>query len=324
MDAIDDYYINLLSSRLEKFKKIKPGLYNCRCNICGDSQKNKTKARGYFYEKKNNTNYKCHNCGVNVSFNNYLKQVDPTLHEEYSLEKYKRGLTGKNFVTTAPKFENPKPIFRARLSLPKASEEEIARTYLESRNIDPTKFYYAKEFKKWVNTLKPTFNKRALFYEEERLIIPLYYQKQLIGFQGRTLGKSTIKYITIMLDENAPKVYNYDSIDNTQPVYILEGPFDSYFIKNSIAMCGADVDLTKLNIKQPIYIYDNEPRNKEIVDRMEKTIAQNLPIVIWPKTVKQKDVNLMVLSGLDVNQIIQQNIYTGLLANLNFNEWKKK
>jgi hypothetical protein len=324
MDAIDDYYINLLSSRLEKFKKIKPGLYNCRCNICGDSQKNKTKARGYFYEKKNNTNYKCHNCGINVSLNNYLKQVDPTLHEEYSLAKYKRGLTGKNFVTTAPKFDNPKPIFRSRLNLPRASEEETPKNYLESRNIDATKFYYAKEFKKWVNTLKPTFNKRALYYEEERLIIPLYYQKQLIGFQGRTLGKSTIKYITIMLDENAPKVYNYDSIDNTQPVYILEGPFDSYFIANSIAMCGADVDLAKLNIKQPIYIYDNEPRNKEIVDRMERTIAQNLPLVIWPKNVKQKDVNLMVLSGLDVNQIIKQNIYTGLLANLNFNEWKKK
>jgi hypothetical protein len=324
MDAIDDYYINLLSSRLEKFKKIKPGLYNCRCNICGDSQKNKTKARGYFYEKRNNTNYKCHNCGINVSFNNYLKQVDPTLHEEYSLAKYKRGLTGKNFVATAPKFENPKPVFRARLNLPRASEEETTRIYLESRNIDATKFYYAKEFKKWVNTLKPTFNKRALYYEEERLIIPLYYQKQLIGFQGRTLGKSTIKYITIMLDENAPKVYNYDSIDNTQPVYILEGPFDSYFIDNSIAMCGADVDLAKLNIKQPIYIYDNEPRNKEIVDRMERTIAQSLPLVIWPKNVKQKDVNLMVLSGLDVNQIIKENIYTGLLANLNFNEWKKK
>ena len=324
MDAIDDYYINLLSSRLEKFKKIKPGLYNCRCNICGDSQKNKTKARGYFYEKKNNTNYKCHNCGINVSFNNYLKQVDPTLHEEYSLAKYKRGLTGKNFVTTAPKFDNPKPVFRSRLNLPRASEEETTKNYLESRNIDATKFYYAKEFKKWVNTLKPTFNKRAQYYEEERLIIPLYYHKQLIGFQGRTLGKSTIKYITIMLDENAPKVYNYDSIDNTQPVYILEGPFDSYFIENSIAMCGADVDLAKLNIKQPIYIYDNEPRNKEIVDRMERTIAQNLPLVIWPKNVKQKDVNLMVLSGLDVNQIIKQNIYTGLLANLNFNEWKKK
>jgi len=324
MDAIDDYYINLLASGLEKFKKVKPGLYNCRCKICGDSQKNRTKARGYFYSKNNNTNYKCHNCGINISFNNYLKQLDPALHEQYILEKYKKGVTGKNFVVNAPKFENPKPVFKAKLNLPRASEAEITKSYLESRKIDPQRFYYAKEFKSWVNSLKPTFNKRALYYEEERLVIPLYYQKELIGFQGRTLGNSTIKYITIMLNEDSPKVYNYDNIDNNKPVHILEGPFDSYFVDNSIAMCGADVDLKKLNITQPIYIYDNEPRNKEILSRMEKTISQNLPIVIWPKNIKQKDVNLMILAGLNVNQIIQDNIYTGLLANLNFNEWKKK
>lgn len=324
MDAIDNQYINLLSTRLERFKRVKPGLYNCRCIICGDSQKNKTKARGYFYERGNNTNYKCHNCGINVSFNNFLKQVDPTLHQDYILEKYKKGVTGKNFVVESPKFENPKPVFKTKLKLPKASEEEISRQYLESRKIDPSQFYYAREFKKWVNSIKPTFNKRALFYEEERLIIPLYFNKELIGFQGRTFGASQIKYITIMLNEDAPKVYNYDNIDNTKPVYILEGPFDSCFVENSIAMCGADVTLEKLNILQPIYIYDNEPRNKEIVARMEKTIDNNLPIVIWPRSIKQKDVNLMVLDGLDVNKIIRENTYTGLLANLNFNEWKKK
>lgn len=324
MDATDDYYINSLSTRLEKFKKIKPGLYNCRCNICGDSQKNKTKARGYFYDKKNNTNYKCHNCGINISFNNYLKQIDPVLHEEYILAKYKRGLTGKNFVVDTPKFNSSKPIFKARLKLPRASENETARSYLEARNIDSTQFYYAAEFKKWVNTLKQTFNSRALYYEEERIVIPLYYEKELVGFQGRAIKNSRIKYITIMLNEDAPKVYNFDSIDNTKPVYILEGPFDSYFVENSIAMCGADVDIQSLNISRPVYVYDNEPRNKEIIDRMARTIAKDFPIVIWPKSIRQKDVNLMVLNGTNVNQIIRDNTFTGLLANLNFNEWKKK
>jgi hypothetical protein len=324
MDAIDNQYINLLSTRLENFKKIKPGLYNCRCIICGDSKKNKSKARGYFYEKSNNTNYKCHNCGINVSFNNFLKQVDPILHQGYIVEKYKKGVTGKNFVVESPKFPSSKPIFKARIKLPKASENDVTREYLEARKIDPDMFYYAKEFKSWVNTLKPTFNKRALFYEEQRIIIPFYYNKELIGFQGRTFGDSKIKYISIMLDENAPKVYNYDAIDNTKPVYILEGPFDSYFIKNSIAMCGADVNLEKLNINNPIFIYDNEPRNKEIISRMQRTIDNNYPIVIWPKSIKDKDINLMVLSGLDVDSIIKNNTFTGLLANLNFTEWKKK
>jgi hypothetical protein len=324
MDAIDNQYINLLSTRLERLKKIKAGLYNCRCILCGDSQKNKSKARGYFYEIKNNTNYKCHNCGVNISFNNFLKQVDNVLYDEYCLEKYKRGLTGKNFVVQEPIFPKSNFKFREQLNLPRATENEKARLYLESRRIKPNKFYYAKEFKKWVNSIKPTFDKKSLYYEEERIVIPFYLNRQLIGFQGRTFGDSSIKYITIMLDEKAPKVYNYDTIDNTKPVYILEGPFDSCFIDNSIAMCGADVAIEKLNIQHPVYVYDNEPRNKEIVDRMQKTILKGFPIVIWPKTINQKDVNLMIIDNLDVNKIISENIHTGLLATLNFNEWKKK
>jgi hypothetical protein len=325
MDSIDIEYINLLSSRLERFKKIRPGLYNCRCIICGDSQKHKTKARGYFYERGNNTNYKCHNCGVNISFNNFLKEVDVVLHEEYCLEKYKRGLTGKNFVINTPKItKNPKIKFNAKLNLPRASENEKASHYLESRKIDPKKFYYASEFKKWVNTQIPVFDESSLKYEEERIVIPFHLNKELIGFQGRTFGDSSIKYITIMLNDESPKVYNYDRIDKTRPVYILEGPFDSYFVENSIAMCGSDVSLDKLNIPNPIYIYDNEPRNKEIVDRMQRVILKGIPIVIWPKNVKYKDVNLMILNGIDVMEVISKNTYSGLLATLNFNEWKKK
>ena len=105
MDLIDSKYIGLVSVRLEKFKKVKADLYNCRCPICGDSQKNKTKTRGYLYKIKNNTNYKCHNCGVSLSLNNFLKQIDPMLHKQYTLEKFKEGFTGKNFVVEEPKFE---------------------------------------------------------------------------------------------------------------------------------------------------------------------------------------------------------------------------
>lgn len=114
MDLIDSKYIGLVSVRLEKFKRVKADLYNCRCPICGDSQKNKTKTRGYLYQIKNNTNYKCHNCGVSLSFNNFLKQIDPMLHKQYTLEKFKGGFTGKNFVVEEPKFEFVKPIFKKK------------------------------------------------------------------------------------------------------------------------------------------------------------------------------------------------------------------
>lgn len=322
MDAIDEKYITNLP--LEKLKKVKHGLYNCRCPLCGDSQRNKTKARGYFYQVRNTTNYKCHNCGASMSFNNFLKTYNSILHAQFCLDKYMAGFTGKNFPVESPKFYTEQPVFKEKLSLPRASENELAKQYLESRLLDPAKFYYAEKFKEWVNTLKETFDKSALYYEESRIVIPLHINKKVVGFQGRALDKSPIKYITIMLDDAAPKVYNLDSIDTTKPVYILEGPFDSEFIPNSIAMCGADINLRTLNISYPVYVYDNEPRNKDILMRMEKVIERGESLVIWPNNITQKDINLMVMSGIDVLSIIDKNTFNGLEAKLQFSFWKKK
>jgi hypothetical protein len=323
MNLIDDKFINLLSTRLEKFKKVKAGLYNCRCPICGDSKKNKSKARGYFYDVKNNTNYKCHNCGVNVSFNNFLKQIDPILYRQFSIEKFKSGNTGKNFVVEEPKFTFEKPEFKTKLDLPKSEQNLKAKKYLEDRKLDPGKYFYAEKFKEWVNTKLKKFSVNDLKYDEPRIIIPLYYKKELIGFQGRSIEYNPIKYITIMLNDDAPKIYGYDEVNPKDPVYILEGPFDSYFIKNSIAMCGADIDLNHLNISHPVYVYDNEPRNKEIHARILKQIERGSSVVIWPQNIKEKDVNDMILSGLNVQSMVESNTYTGLEAKLKFINWKK-
>jgi hypothetical protein len=322
MNLIDDKFINLLSTRLEKFKKVKPGLYNCRCPICGDSKKNKSKARGYFYDVKNNTNYKCHNCGVTLSFNNFLKKVDVNLHRQFSIEKFKDGKTGKNFVAEEPKFNFEKPTFKTKLNLPKATENEVAKRYLESRKLNPDKFYYADKFKSWVNSLKRyTFD--DLKYDEPRIVIPIFYKKELVGFQGRALDSSLIKYITIMLDEDAPKIYGLDEIQKDKIIYITEGPFDSTFIHNSIALCGADGDVTKWGICNPVWIYDNEPRNAEIHRRIERCINDGERVVIWPSSIKEKDLNDMVLSGLNVLNVIESNTYSGLEAKLKFTTWKK-
>ena len=154
MDLVDSKYIGMISSRLQKFKRVKDNLYNFRCPICGDSQKNKNKTRGYIYQVKNNTNFKCHNCGASMSFNNLLKEIDVSLHKQYTLEKFKEGHTGRNFVVEAPKFEFVKPVFKKSIDLPKASTNSFANEYLVNRKIDPDKFYYADKFMEWTNTQK--------------------------------------------------------------------------------------------------------------------------------------------------------------------------
>ena len=322
MDLVDSKYIGLISSRLHKFKKVKADLYNFRCPICGDSQKNKNKARGYIYPVKNNTNFKCHNCGASMSLNNLIKHIDTVLHKQYTLEKFKEGHTGRNFVTEEPVFDFKKPVFKKSIDLPKASENPVAREYLEKRKLNPTEFYYAERFKWWTNQQKHTFD--TIGRDEPRIIIPMYdEEKHLIGFQGRALDKSPNKYITIMLQEDAPKVYGLDTIDKTSPVYITEGPFDATFICNSIAMCGADVDISGWGIDNPVYVYDNEPRNREIVKRIDHTISRGNSVIIWPNSLVEKDINDMVLAGHDVMNVLKCNTHSGLEAKIKFNSWKK-
>ena len=327
MDYVDTRFINLVSSRLQKFKKVKPNLYNFRCPVCGDSKKHKNKARGYLYAVKNNTNFKCHNCGASLSLNNFLKEMDVTLHKQYVLEKFKSGNTGGNFVVKEPDFNFEKPKFKPKppeLNLPKASDNVASATYLERRNIDPNKFYYAEKFKSWTNTkVRNTFGQSDLKYDEPRIIIPLYYQNNLVGFQGRALGPSKIKYITIMIDDEAPKIYGLDNIRRDAPVFVTEGPFDSTFLRNSIAMCGADGDVGKWGVSTPTWVYDNEPRNKEITTRISKTIDSGGRVVIFPNHVTQKDINDMVLAGHDVQNMVESSTYQGLEAKLKFNNWKK-
>ena len=321
MDHVDSKFIGLISPKLQKFKRVKPDLYNFRCPICGDSKKNKSKTRGYLYAVKTNVNFKCHNCGASMSLNNFLKTVDPYVHKQYTFEKFKDGHTGRNFVTEEPKFKFETPKFKPKLDLPRASENQIAKQYLEKRNINPSKFYYTDTFKGWVNTLVTKFD--DVKYDEPRIIIPLIYENQLIGIQGRSLGPNSVKYITIMLDEDAPKIYGLDEVDTKKPIYILEGPFDSTFIENSVAMCGADLDIGSFGWSSHIWVFDNEPRNREINSRISKVIDRGDKVVIWPQNIEEKDINDMVLGGHDVKSVLESNTFSGLKAKLKFNSWKK-
>ena len=322
MDLVDSKYIGLVSSRLQKFKRVKGDLYNFRCPLCGDSKKHKNKARGYVYPLKADMNYKCHNCGASSTFSNFLKQIDPTLHKQYVFEKFQTRNTGKGSIIEEPKLDFKKPVFTKKLDLPKASEVPVAKKYLEKRKLDPTKFYFASKFKKWVNTQKKTFD--TTHRDESRIIIPMYdTERNLIGFQGRALGPNFVKYITVMLNENAPKIYGLERINPEETVYVVEGPFDSTFVENSIALCGSDGDMAHLKGSSIVYVYDNEPRNQEILGRIERCIDRGERVVIWPTGIEQKDINDMFLVGYDIMDTLKSNTYSGLEAKVKFNNWKK-
>ncbi len=280
------------------------------------------------FKIKNDFVYKCHNCGVGRTLSNFLKDQDNFLYDQYVMEKFKEGTSGKGTTTPKPKFNFKTPNFhRGDINLEKISElntSHPAREYLEKRGIkDLEYFYYCPKFKAWTNEQKKTFDN--LRQDSDRIIIPFRDKDgKLFGYQGRSLAPSAkMRYITIMLDEDSPKIFGQDRVDAEEPIYIVEGPFDSTFIKNSVAMAGSDFDCRTLGWSNYIYVYDNEPRNREICNRISNSIDRGDKVVIWPNNIQQKDINDMYLAGHDVQKLVECNVYHKLEANLRFNNWKR-
>ena len=329
MSYIDVKYIGLVSPQLQKFSKKKDFLYNFRCPYCGDSKKHQNKTRGYIFKVKNDFVFKCHNCGVGRTFTNFLKDNCAHLHNQYVMERYREGLTGKNTQTKTPDFKFTKPEFKKRktgIELDKISELNIthpARVYLEERKIKELDyFYYCPKFKEWTNFQVDVFPN--LKQDGPRIIIPLRDKEgNMFGYQGRSMApKAKIRYITIMLDDSKTKIFGMDRVDENEIIYVTEGPFDSMFLSNSIAMCGSDVNIGSNNY-QLVYVFDNEPRNKEIVQKYIKTIDAGERVVIWPTGIVEKDINDMVMNGHNVQHVVELNTYQGLEAKLKLTEWKK-
>ena len=327
--SIDNQFVFNISGSLEQFKKKNKGVYNFRCPYCGDSQKYKNKARGYFFTSKNDLVYKCHNCGIGRNFSGFLKDNFPLIHDQYVMEKYKAGLTGKHRNVSKPKFDFEKPTFKRTVNLQPLSSlnnSHLALAYVLGRGLPLDKLdllYYCPNFKEWTNTYKKTY--QSIKKDEERIIIPLNDKNgNLMGFQGRSLDpKNPMRYITVMLEKDAPKIYGLDTLNESKPIYIVEGPFDSLFLENSVAMAGSDLDPRSFGWSDYIWVYDNEPRNREIVNRIDQTIGRGDKVVIWPRDIYDKDINDMFNSGHDVKSMVESNVYSGLEAKLQLNNWKK-
>ena len=325
---IDIKYVNLLSSRLDKFKRKDDFLWNFRCPLCGDSQKNRNKTRGFLFKVKNDLLYKCHNCGVSMPFPKLLDTLDPTLYKEYRLEKFKETRPSrpikeiKKKVSGSPEFKTD--IFSTASPIESLNISHPARVYLANRKVPLEDLYWTDNFKEWSNSIKSgSFDDTRR--DEGRIIIPLRSKEGVaLGFQGRSLEKEGLRYITILLQEDSQKIFGLDRLDYEKRIYVTEGPFDSLFLDNAVAMAGADVSRSSGILGNDIvYVYDNEPRNNHITERIKSRIEMGDMVVIWPNNIVEKDINDMVMAGLDVQNIVQLNTHSGLTAKIKFNDWKR-
>ena len=315
----------MLSPRLDKFKKVRDNLFNFRCPYCGDSQKSQSKARGYFYRKKNDYFYRCHNCGKGTTFGKVLEYIDTLMYKEYVMERYKGDAPkteAPEFNFEAPKFKKIDPKLENLTPINKLNGGHPARQFVESRQI-PEEFYsdlyLCSKFFEWakIGTRVPRRQ------DHPRLVIPFRDETgEVFAGQGRAFGKETPKYLTVKFQDK-PKIFGLDRCDWSERTYVVEGPLDSLFVDNCLAVAGADFEHHFPMKENVTIILDNEPRSREIIKRMEKLIDKDYELVIWPDNVKEKDINDMVLAGdANIMHTIKNNTYTGLTAKLKLSSWK--
>ena len=334
MIYIDIKYIELIGSTLSRFSRKKEYLYNFRCPYCGDSAKNQYKARGFFYRKKTDMYYKCHNCGIGKTVSTFLKDNNDSLFKQYKLEKLKSVNIKQTKIQPSITFEQPN--FKPKLSSNKyltlvddLDNDHVAVKFLKERKIPFKKnLYYTNIFDRFVHDLVPD-KYPNLSDEKGRIIIPFYSrEKDLMMLQGRavTTVEHNKRYVTIKIWDDALKIYGLDQINYNENIYVVEGPFDSMFLDNCIAMGGGDCDsLSNIISKdKAIMVYDNEPRNSDTIRRMKKAIDVGYRMFIWPEVIKNKDINEIFLKGVNTGEIlkmINKNTFVGFGALLALNRW---
>ena len=331
MDSyIDIKYLSLISSQLQQFKKKGDFLWNFRCPYCGDSQKSRTKARGFVYRKKNDLFYKCHNCAVGTTLGKLIQHVDSKTYNDYILERYKKGVKTNN---PEPEFKFDVPTFRKTgvlknlKSISDLSTDHPARRWVQKRSIPSESFsdlYLCESFYKFTNTIIP--NKfPSLDGDHPRLLIPFRDEKgEVFAYQGRAFGNEQPKYLTIKIEDRG-KVFGLDRVDKTKNILVVEGPLDSLFLENCIAAVGTVREIPELGNNFTL-VPDNEPRNAEVTKQIKRHIDSGYSIVIWPDWMRWKDINEMIIAGYtksDIQEIITDNTFVGATAQLRFAEWRK-
>ena len=330
---VDTKYANLLSSKLERYKvkSHNPFLANFRCPICGDSSKNKNKARGYFYTSKNGLVMKCHNCGVTIGFSKLIQKLDTTLYKQYSLEKFGNKKI-KNTFDFEPKFQTKSivqlPDFIKCLNELKMiyGNDHPAVKYCINRKIPEEKFqyvYYIENVSRVTEVVEQY--KDRIITNEQRIVLPFFNrERKPIGFTMRAMDNNKLRYMTIRLDDNEPMLFGHERVNFNRPVICVEGPIDSLFLSNAVAVSGSDMKkATRILPEDTTYVFDNQPRNKVLCKLMESVIKDGKKVCIWSNTIIGKDINDMAKIGYSVEKIIYSRSYTGLSAENAFREWRR-
>ncbi len=332
---VDVQFLHEISFRFEKFARKGDYLFNLRCPICGDSSRNKNKARGFFFKGKHGLLFKCHNCGASKTFGQMLQETDPAAFKRYKLEKFKA--TQPIVVSKAKEPEVPRHAMseyefcQPVLTL---SHDHEARVYLRERLI-PLQFhrlFYYVEKTRFLNALSDKYTGK--FKEEApRLVIPFIARDgHLLGVHARSFEPNAFKrYISVkVVPDTEDMIFGLDRHDPTRHTFVVEGPIDSLFLPNALAIGSSSlyraIEMGHCDPDNTTLVFDNQPRNKDLMREINRAISKDYSVCLWPETAGDKDINDMIRSGMTAEHVlntIEAYTFQGLDAKMRLTQWRK-
>lgn len=341
MIYLDRKYLLLISPRLNRFSEKKTDLYNFRCPYCGDSQKSQIKARAYIYAKENDYYFRCHNCHAGTTFGKFLMYMDADNYKQYRLEKfvnpswYEKPKDISELITGPKPMERYKRLVDIKLdSIAALPQEHYARTYVANRKIPKffwNEIFFAEKYKDFLDETFPNHGKEDIPNDARIVLLYTTSDSTITHVTGRALAlDNKIRYVTVKIIDSK-KVFGLHHLSHNSQCYITEGQFDSMFLPNAVAagdahLLGVAEHLQELGFDDMILVFDNQPRNKDIVREMKIAVKSGHKVVMLPYDENAKDINEMIQWGMtqeEIKNLIDDNTHSGLNASVAFTMWRK-
>tara|TARA_R110000787_G_scaffold100723_1_gene205790 strand:+ start:7518 stop:8543 length:1026 start_codon:yes stop_codon:yes gene_type:complete len=313
-----------------KYKKYN-SVYEGGCNVCNEGKSWGRKRRLYYIPKKELIF--CQNCGwssrplkwishsTGMSVEDILAEAkqESCIDLNHDLDRISIG--SKHNDTTLPddsiNLFDPIQIrfYRGTPMVLRALD------YIKLRKLDVA-----------VNRPKSLWISLSDYTHQNRLVLPFYENGKIIHYQTRSITDDGKPSYLSKVNSDKP-LFNYDNIDSDLDyIFICEGPIDSFFVQNGVAVAGIQKDcktdgfnssqrsqLDRFIGLKPIWVLDSQHLDETSMKRSLALIERGDNVFIWPKDfgMKFKDLNEMACS-LNIKKIpskfILKNTYSGMKA----------
>jgi len=281
---------------LSTFSNVTEGsdFFNFRCNVCGDSKKSKHKKRAYILKRKNPWMFYCHNGCKPMTVLNWIKVYFPIHFKDYYRE----------LLRSSSEIIKPLPIIKNPIVKKNNEEKEQTKFFIPIKKGITSPFAKAvltcidrripeEVWSKWFVSIGGMYN--------NRMIIPFFDDKgKIYYYQGRSLYGQEPKYLSRKGEHNS--IYNYYLVDKSKPVPVLEGPIDSIFVENSIAITGVKIEDKRLkDFPHKRFLIDMDNTTNDTKKKTMELLSKGEYVFCWKKFMKT--FNIPMKDKWDVNDI---------------------